>query len=75
MKRCRGICAAALSLGFLLGIHDGRVALWKGEDPQPVRIYPKSAAVLPPEDRAALEKGIHLPDEAAAVRAAEDFCF
>lgn len=63
-----------LLLGFLLGIHDGRIALWQGEDPQPVRVFPYSASALPPEDYRALEKGIAIESPADLVKFLEDFC-
>lgn len=44
--------------GFMLGIHEGRIALWRGEDPQPVKVFPYSAQLLPVADRRALEEGI-----------------
>jgi hypothetical protein len=35
-----------LCFGFLLGIHDGRIALWKGDDPEPVKVFPYFASLL-----------------------------
>ena len=49
-----------LLLGFLLGIHNGRVALWKDPDPEPYKVFPYPASALPPEARGALEKGIRI---------------
>ncbi len=51
-----------LLFGFLLGVHNGRIALWKDEDPEPFRVFPCPVCVLPPEDQEALMKGIHLDD-------------
>lgn len=47
-----------LFFGFLLGIHEGKIALWKNEDPQPVKVFPFYAKFLPSADRRALEEGI-----------------
>ncbi len=47
-----------LCLGFLLGIHDGRIALWQGEDPEPIQVFPYRASMLPEADQNALQKGI-----------------
>ena len=49
-------------LGFLLGIHNGRIALWEDGKQTPVKVFPYSAAMLPEKDRQALEKGIHFDD-------------
>lgn len=46
--------------GFLLGVHNGRIALWKGQDPQPYRVYPCPVCVLPREEQAALRRGIRI---------------
>lgn len=73
MKLRRGICSLVLA-GFLLGVHDGYIALWKGEDPEPVRVFPYSAELLPPEDRAALEKGIPIRSREDLTALLEDFC-
>lgn len=63
-----------LALGFLLGIHDGRIALWKGEDPEPVRIFPYSASLLPESDQALLRKGISIQSREDLTKILEDFC-
>ncbi len=68
----RPLCAALL-VSFLLGIHDGRIALWKDDDPEPVRVFPYYANALPPSDRAALEKGILIEGESNLNRLLEDF--
>ncbi len=47
-----------LLLGFLLGIHNGRVALWKDQDPEPWRVFPYAVSALPRETRQALKAGI-----------------
>lgn len=47
-----------LMAGFLLGIHNGRIAIWKGEDPEPFRTIPFLVSLLPDDFRAALQQGI-----------------
>ena len=66
------LCTAAL-LGFLLGIHDGRIALWKDGSPEPVQVFPYRAAMLPREDRQALENGIPIGDDADLAQLIEDY--
>ena len=57
-KRTRRICTMVLLAGFLLGIRDGRLALWRDDDPHPVQIYDIRADSLPPADRLQLRRGI-----------------
>lgn len=45
-------------LGFLLGIHEGQVALWRDNDPEPVKVFPYPAELLPEADQNALKEGI-----------------
>ena len=62
-----------LCFSFLLGIRDGRIALWRSGEPDPVRIFPYRAEMLPPEDRKALEKGIPITDEKSLSSLLEDY--
>ena len=48
----------ALILSFILGIHEGNIALWKEGSASPERVFPYQARMLPPEARRALEQGI-----------------
>lgn len=68
MKRYRRLYTLILC-GFLLGIHDGRVALWKDDDPQPLQVFPYQASLLPEADQQALRRGIHAetPQELAGL--------
>lgn len=71
MKR-KGCLYSILFFTFLLGIHEGYVALWVHEDPLPQKIYPYSVQSLPPEDQLALSRGIPIPDEITLNRYLED---
>ncbi len=60
MKRphlCRCLCSIVL-FGFLLGIQDGRIALWKDGEKEPWRVFPYPVAALPAETQQALRNGI-----------------
>lgn len=48
----------ALAFGFLLGIRNGKVALWCDGESRPVQIYDIRADSLPPADRLQLNRGI-----------------
>lgn len=66
-------CALALALGFLLGIQDGRIALWKDGQAQPVEIFPIPANMLPEADQKALKEGITIENSSELNRILEDF--
>ena len=59
--------------GLLLGIHDGKIALWKDEDPQPIQIFPYRASLLPPADQNVLKHGIPIEDEHHLNRLLQDY--
>ena len=62
-----------LLLGFLLGVQNGYVALWKDGTPEPVRVFPYPASNLPDADRRALEQGIHLDNKLQLIELIEDY--
>lgn len=51
------LCAAVLAV-YLVGIHEGKIALWKGTDPEPIKVFPYSVSELPPEAQKQLQAGI-----------------
>lgn len=57
-KMLSHLLSLALVAVYLLGIHDGKIALWEGDDPEPVRVFPYRASMLPEEARKMLEQGI-----------------
>lgn len=59
----RRAAAAMLLAGFLLGIRNGQVALWRGDDPEPVRVFPWYSSMLPGQIRSALENGLRIEEE------------
>lgn len=72
MKRGRYLYCI-LFLSFLLGVHNGYIALWEGEDPEPKQVFPYAVTIFPEADQAALEKGIPLRDRAQLTKCLEDF--
>ncbi len=58
-KRLRN-ATMILLLGFLLGSYNGRLAVWKDDDPQPYRVYPCPVYLLPAKEQDALRKGIRI---------------
>ena len=59
MKKLRNLFHIVL-LGFLLGIHEGKIALWKDNDPKPMQVFPYRAELLPEADQKALKNGIRV---------------
>lgn len=60
----RSILTTMALMGFLLGSYNGRLAVWKDDDPEPYRVYPCPIYLLPHEERCALKKGIIINDMA-----------
>ena len=56
-KTSHCLCALLL-LGFLLGVKDGRIALWKDGQSEPWKVFPYPVAALPAETQKELTKGI-----------------
>lgn len=52
--------ALTLSWGFLLGFHDGKLALWVDGVSRPEQIYDIREDSLPPADRLQLRRGIRV---------------
>lgn len=66
------LCCALLAV-YLLGIHDGKVALWKGNDPEPIKVFPYSADQLPEDARKQLEAGMTFNSLKELRRTIEDY--
>ena len=58
---------------FLIGIHEGYVALWREPGGKPDLIFPYSAASLPEEDQKRLEAGISIGSEEELIHLLEDY--
>ena len=61
MKRKTSNLAALVVLGgFLLGIHEGKVTLWRDGIANPEQVFDIRADSLPPADRLRLARGIRV---------------
>ena len=60
-------------VGFLLGISDGYIALWKCGDPTPLQVFPCRVEMLPPADQQVLAQGIHISSEQELSQLLEDY--
>ena len=59
-QRLKGRAAMVLLAGFLLGLHDGRLTLWREGTVHPEQIYDIRADSLPPADQIKLRRGIRV---------------
>lgn len=57
---------------FLLGTHEGFVALWRDGAPIPAQVFPYRTESLPLSDQQALEKGIRVRSEVELSQLLED---
>ena len=71
--KAKSILSAILSLSLLLGVHNGNIALWQDDDPEPVRVFPYRVSVLPERDQALLEAGIQIESESRLHSLLEDY--
>lgn len=62
-----------LFFAFILGSHNGYVALWEGNDPQPKKVFPYSVSSLPPADQQRLKEGIPIESKEELIRLVEDY--
>ena len=66
-------CLTLIALIFLLGTHNGYIALWKEESPQPIKVFPYRVEMLPLADQKALEKGIRIDSDRLLAAYLEDY--
>ena len=72
MKK-RNLWYLAFFLTFLLGSHNGYLALWTEESIDPDRIYPYRISTLPPEDQKALRQGVRAENILELTQLLEDY--
>ena len=60
-------------LGFILGCHQGYIALWTDGAVQPETVYPYPVSCFPPEDQEALRNGIRAETAQELTRLLEDY--
>ena len=67
------LISCIMALSFLLGVHDGRLAMWKDEDPTPCKVFPCPILVLPRAVQEQLKAGIRLETMDDVNRLLENF--
>lgn len=62
MKRTKlaRLLTTAVCLSILIGVHNGKIALWRDGDPEPFKVFPYRASMLPDEQEQMLKKGIRV---------------
>lgn len=73
MKMKRILLTNLLLFGFILGIHEGKIALWKDNQKNPIKVFPYQASVLPEVDQKRLETGIHVDSLSELYKMVEDY--
>lgn len=73
MKKIASHALVFLLSGFLLGAWNGRLAVWKDEDPQPVHVFDCRISSLPPADQILLRRGIPAANSQELAALIEDF--
>ncbi len=66
------LCGTML-LSYLLGVSGGHVALWEGDDPTPVHIFPYALSEFPVHVQKALTEGISIDDPKELVEILKDY--
>lgn len=72
MKRFH-ILYCSLILAFLLGTHNGYVALWEEDRSAVIHVFPYPAAELPTQQQMQLEQGILIEEEYQLVKILKDY--
>lgn len=62
-KQLSTLLSAAILFSFLIGIHDGRLAIWRDEDPKPVKVLPVPTVLLPGDVQDLLRQGIRVESD------------
>jgi hypothetical protein len=67
------ILSILLLFGYILGVQDGFVALWKDGQDRPIEVFPYSAVMLPKADQERLRDGIPIDNLNELHRLLEDY--
>ena len=62
-KNLSTLLCASMLFSFLLGIHKGRLAIWRDDDPAPCKVLPVPTALLPSDVQDLLKQGIRVESD------------
>jgi hypothetical protein len=69
----RGCLYLTLILSFLLGTHEGFIALFQQGSKKPLKVYPYAVTSLPPADQKLLHRGIPITSREQLQHFLEDY--
>ena len=69
----RTVLANIALFGFLLGIYEGKVALWKDNKKEPIKVFPYNASMLPEADQQRLKQWVHVDSLSELYALVEDY--
>ena len=72
-QRHRSMLALSLCMGFLLGIHEGKLTLWQEGESHPEQVYDIQSDTLPPADQILLARGIRVENRQALWEILENY--
>ena len=64
---------AAFLVSILVGVHNGRIALWRDNDPKPFKVFPYPVSMLPDEQEQMVRKGIRVESMEELQRLMENY--
>lgn len=73
LHKFRKTALMMLCFGYLLGVSRGYLALWEGDDPEPVYVFSLRADSLPVADQLRLHRGIQLEDQDDLLELLQDY--
>ena len=69
----RRICPLLATFGLLLGIHEGRIALWRDGSADPIQVFPYPVSSYPLRDQQLLSAGIPINSTSRLHSLLEDY--
>ena len=73
MKLKQILVTNLLLFGFILGVHEGKVALWRDGQKKPMKVFPYQVSILPEADQKRLEAGIHADSLSELYKMVQDY--
>lgn len=67
------ICMNLLIFGFLLGVYEGKIALWQDGKEKPIKVTPYEVTMFPEDDQQKLKNGIHVESLKELQKLIEDY--